>query len=542
MKFLTEEVKLLSDQWHTLKKLKTTDTVDCVEILKLRGININPTDFFCPDFQYPPDQLTNLPEAVALLHDHIEHHSNILVVLDTDTDGITSGTIVYRYLKNFTDNVTYTIGHGKAHGLTQHGFNFLSQFDLVIACDSLSNEHDLYRELNAQGTEIILLDHHGCQAYENEYPNLTLTVNSENFDYPNKYLSGAGVAYKFCHAYDLCSGTKYAENYLDLAATGLIADVSDMTSMENRTICRLGMNNLQNKGLQTILKGYAFNATSIMFSIAPLINAANRLNQNETIARLLLSDDDKEIKTAYKQALLAKEQQDEIYKSELHNFHIQNSDGSLERGKFTYYITDHGAMTGYIAQKLCEETKKPSIVLTKNDDCYSGSIRSKNLADFRDWCTIGELAQAQGHPEAAGIKVYDLDNFLKELELELKDVALTKEQAYDLEIPLELIDLDLAEQTIKFNALTGNNFPTLNFVIRNLKPAAITIMKDKHTKFILGDITFLMWNNTDLADIYNSAYDAIDVAGTLDISTFRGQTTASFIIQDYQIKLYDIFI
>lgn len=144
--------------------------------------------------------------------------------------------------------------------------------------------------------------------------------------------------------------------------------------------------------------------------------------------------------------------------------------------------------------------------------------------------------------EAAGIKVYDLKYFKRELNEQLTDIPFTKEASYDVELPLEAIDFDLAQQAIDFSLLSGKNCPPITFVIRNLKPNEFTIMKDKHTKFTINDITFLMWNNTEIPLLYDNVHDSLTVAGTLEISYFRGQKSVNFIIQDYRIELYDIFI
>ena len=90
-------------------------------------------------------------EAVDMLVHAINKDYKILVVLDTDVDGIMSGSMVYRYLtevapKFSSYEVSWVIGNGKAHGLEQYGIEYLSKFDLIIACDSLSNEFDIYEE------------------------------------------------------------------------------------------------------------------------------------------------------------------------------------------------------------------------------------------------------------------------------------------------------------------------------------------------------------------------------------------------------------
>lgn len=504
-------------------------------------------DVFLDDFlfpkntEYPWEYLKNLDWATDKLYNHLKKQSHILVILDTDTDGITSGTIIYRYLTDLGANVDWFIGSGKIHGITQHYSPDLSQYDLIIACDSLSNEYETYTKFLKLDLEIILLDHHGAEPFSDLR---VITVNSENFDYPNPTLSGAGVAYKFCQAFDDKFGFNYAEKYTDLAACGIIADVSDLTSLENRSICYRGLAHLHNLGLKQILNGYRFDSQACAFSIATIINACNRLDENELAANILLSDDEKEIKSLYKKALGVKARQDEIYQSELKQFHIQNSDGSLEHDKFVYFITSQPPLTGYIAQKLAEITHKPAIVLTKYDDKYSGSIRSYGLRNFRDIC-ITDYSLAQGHPEAAGIKVNDLGKFISVLDEKMSNIFLrnTEDIIVDIACDPDIIDTKIAKDTEKFNLLCGKNFPHLTFYFADIIPETITTMKDKHTKFTYHGITFLLWNDTLLYDqIQTATSPLVSVTGTLSVNKFRGKEEINFIIDTYEITDFNPFI
>ena len=66
-------------------------------------------------------------------------------------------------------------------------------------------------------------------------------------DYPNKSLSGVGMVLKFCLYIDLLMNTTYSENFFDLAAFGIIADVMDLRHFETREIIREGFRHVNNK-------------------------------------------------------------------------------------------------------------------------------------------------------------------------------------------------------------------------------------------------------------------------------------------------------
>ena len=50
-----------------------------------------------------------------------------------------------------------------------------------------------------------------------------------------------GVVWKFCKYLDECFETDYADELIDLAACGIVADMMDMTIMENRYIVYQGL-------------------------------------------------------------------------------------------------------------------------------------------------------------------------------------------------------------------------------------------------------------------------------------------------------------
>ena len=60
---------------------------------------LNPTE----DDLLPLDDLKNIDKAYGLVMSAVNEDKRIAVHFDTDTDGITSGAIMTRYLKNMTE-------------------------------------------------------------------------------------------------------------------------------------------------------------------------------------------------------------------------------------------------------------------------------------------------------------------------------------------------------------------------------------------------------------------------------------------------------
>ena len=150
---------------------------------------------------------------------------------------------------------------------------------LVIAPDSSSNDYEQHEELHNRGIDVLVLDHHEAEKYS-EY---ACVINNQMCDYPTKALSGAGVVYKFCCYMDELLGTSYADDYVDLATAGIIADVMPLKDFEIRQIILKGMQGFRNPLLKTMVaednfhfQGKALTPFNIAWYIAPYINAITR--------------------------------------------------------------------------------------------------------------------------------------------------------------------------------------------------------------------------------------------------------------------------
>ena len=171
------------------------------------------------------ESIINIDTAYSVLNNAILNNHKITVHADCDCDGVCAGTIMYQYLLHYTNNINIIINDGKKHGLESVD-NI--DCDLLIVVDSI-NKADVYKRFS--DTNIIVLDHH---IIEEEPPENVTLVSSMRSD--NKSLSGAGITWKFCKYYDFMEFENYADNYVDLAAVGLVGDMMDMSNKENRYI------------------------------------------------------------------------------------------------------------------------------------------------------------------------------------------------------------------------------------------------------------------------------------------------------------------
>ena len=236
--------------------------------------------------------------AVYMLANAIRQHQKIALIVDCDCDGYTSSAIFMNYFYKYepewaVDNIQYYHHEGKEHGLNDLKKEIIESGDisLIISPDGASNDKEAQEQLNQNNINIIILDHHECTE---DYSNIhTIVVNTQlpyendiDKKYPNGSLTGAGVVFKFCQAYNdlIYKGQNSPDWLYDLCALGNCGDMASYKELEIRALMNVGLNQISNpfvKGMASandfsIQKMNGINYYSVAFYIVPFINAITR--------------------------------------------------------------------------------------------------------------------------------------------------------------------------------------------------------------------------------------------------------------------------
>lgn len=229
----------------------------------------------------------SLTNAVKTIERAVLDNKNMLVVVDCDVDGTTSAAMfinyIYRCYPNYIDKISYAIHSGKQHGLSD--IVIKDDIDIVVVPDAGSNDYIYHEQLFNRGIPVIILDHHEAEK-KSEH---AIVVNNQLCDYPNKDLSGAGVVWQFCRAYDELKGFNFANDFIDICALGNLSDMMLFSSIETRAIVNLGLKNIinpffagmVNKNEYSISFMGGINYNSIAWYVAPFINAVHRTGNLE---------------------------------------------------------------------------------------------------------------------------------------------------------------------------------------------------------------------------------------------------------------------
>ncbi|EJW13899.1 single-stranded DNA-specific exonuclease (plasmid) [Paenibacillus alvei DSM 29] len=299
--------------WTKRNKIKVKDDLLLIEKLAMvRGIK-NLEEWMNPpsSFVNSPYSLLNMDTAVEMILKAIHKQMKICIVADIDTDGVCSTGIMYNYLRELTQNVVYIHAQrSQGHGLETVLDKIEDDVDLVIIVDSSSNSVEACKELHDKGLPIVIIDHHEVDR-ENPYATI---VNCQLGDYPNKHLSGSAMCYKVCQVIDEYLSIELADDFRDLSAIGIVADMMDVRNMENRYLIYNGINNINNLGIKEILKqskidfSEGINSTNISFKIAPIIGACSRFDKIELALELVTCDDEVRVKELVKEMISMNEE------------------------------------------------------------------------------------------------------------------------------------------------------------------------------------------------------------------------------------------
>ena len=546
------------------------------------------------DFLAPPTNLKNMAVAAGLYLRVVTAGGRVLIVVDSDNDGYTSAAITYQYTKRLNPEcqVDYWLHDGKQHGLADHIDKLMdAQYDLIILPDSSSNDakyHDMLDEIHIP---CLILDHH---LTDEKLSNNAIVVNNQlSPKYENKELTGAGVVYQFCRYIDSVNGQNWADDYLDLAAWGIIGDMGSVLEMENRYIIYRGLSKecIKNDFFKCLLNKQAYSITgkmnatwddivaktnpiSVAFYIVPLVNAMIRVGTMEEKERLFLAfiDGSRMIPSgkrgakgtmervdveSARECTNAKAKQDKLKKEAVERLEAKIFKHDLLENKVLFVRLDEtdkfpAELNGLIAMQLSAKYKKPTIVARLNDQGFDrGSARGMNQSELRDFREFlldsGMFEYAQGHANAFGISIPDsrLRGFHEYANEALKDIDFG-ENVYDVNFVRSGEDTDLGELVIDLasqNGIWGQGNPEPSVWIENIyaSPRDVRIMGSNQDtlKIEYNGMSFLKFRATEMIEEINSlpADKMLNftIVGRCNINEWMGRKTPQIFIDDYEI-------
>ncbi len=539
-----------------------------VNLLVQRGITTydEAKKFFRPSLEdlHDPFLMRDMDKAIERIGEALAKKEHILIYGDYDVDGTTAVSLVYTFLKGYSGNIGYYIPdrYKEGYGISKQGIDWAKEngYSLIIALDCGIKSNDKVEYAKSLGIDFVICDHHRPGA---EIPAAVAVLDPKRNDceYPYKELSGCGIGFKLIQAFAQVNHVPFnqLEQFLDLVAISIAADIVPITG-ENRILAFYGLQRLNKEprpGVKAILELTGIKKelviNDIVFTIAPRINAAGRIEHGEKAVELLiqkkedlasfLGDDINEQNTTRKNldTLITDQALQQI-----------ENDESFRNRKSTvvYNPKWHKGVIGIVASRLTDKYYRPTIVLTRSNGHVSGSARS--VKDFDVYNAIEScsdlLEQFGGHMYAAGLTMKEENvveftrRFEKIVSETIEDRMLTREIEVDAELNLKDITPSFYRILKQFAPFgPGNMAPIFRTsgvrdngrgrVVGN-NHLKLSLTQEEINSSLFDGIAFQLGHHHPMVE----QQESFDVVYHVEENTFNGRTTLQLNIKDLKFS------
>lgn len=380
---------------------------------------------------YSPFLFEEMREVVDRILRAKNNREKVVIYGDYDVDGISGTAYLVIILRKLGMDVDYYIPN-RAHegvGINKSLIRYLKKRNakLFITVDITINDRNEIKLLRDNNIDVIITDHH--RQIEDISDLGVLMVNPKVGNYPNKNLSGSGVAFKLADAiYEVIGADKkILYDYIDIVMIGTVADVVPMTD-ENRFIIKKGLSNLKEtkiKGLKYIINYLRMNpqnitASDIGFYIAPIFNALGRVDNSKMVVNFFIQEDDEKLYSIIEEMKRANRMR-RYFELEIYD-EIERKIQKLNNPKYIFMKSRkwHSGVIGVVCSRISIKYNIPVILVSIKNGFGKASCRSiEGLNIFNILNDVSDkLERFGGHDLAAGFLVSE--KHLNQIERYLK--------------------------------------------------------------------------------------------------------------------------
>ncbi|NLP29578.1 MAG: hypothetical protein GX363_00420, partial [Clostridiales bacterium] len=404
--------------------------------------------------------------------------------------------------------------------------------------------------------DMVVTDHHNV----NDNIVSCILINPKQIDctYPQKELSGCGVAFKLAQALERKTSPAITKsdlnNVLDLVAIATIGDIVPLIG-ENRTMVKYGLrviNSGRRIGLkmlieETGLEAGEINSDRIAYIIVPHLNAAGRILSADTGVKLLTYRDEDSLKDLTS-LLLSNNQERKRIQQETFEATVDMVEKYHKDDMFLVIDIPeaHEGIAGIVAGKIKDKYHRPTILLTSVDDeNLKGTGRSIEGIDLYEMLSKSKhlFEKFGGHAGACGFTIkrsnfsalrdYLLDAAQRIYEIDPS--LFSSKLLIDLAVTVKDLNINLANKIEKLEPY-GHKNPKPLFCVRGVRPEIPMYMGDRqqHVRFNVGNLTSILFRRGDEFRKYYKSGEPIDLAGYFEKNYYNGYERLQFIIIDYK--------
>lgn len=518
-----------------------------------------------PDL-HDPFLLSEMPQAVERICQAVRDGERILIYGDNDVDGMTGTALLYEFFQYLGGKVYFLL----ASRTSPRDQMLLDALDeaiekrckLLITVDcgitsALEVDQVIKKEI-----DVIITDHHEPT---DKIPNGLATLNPKLLtdNYPNRHLTGVGVAFKLAHAVTnhlvelgvMSPKRVDLKRYLDLVALGTVSDMGALIG-ENRILVRYGLRQLRRAkriGLAKLVDVAEGDVTRmdtgmIASKVAPRLNSSGRIADPRKGIELLLARSTTEAEDVAKQLDLNNAERQKIERSMVEELEakLAGEEGLLDhRGIVLDSSNWHPGVIPILCTRISKIYNRPTVLISVEGGMGKGSIRS--IRQFPILPALKNLEQLLvnfgGHDLASGLSIHKqkIPEFKKGF-LALADEALTEEDTrakiyLDAEVSFKELTFDFMESIKLMEPFGNENQPPVFYCkARQVRPPKI--VGKSHLRLYLEQgervLEGIGFGMAKQAPLLRKKGALIEVAFTPQINDFQKKASIQLLIRDFR--------
>jgi len=516
---------------------------------------------------YDPNLFQNMDHAVDRIYRAIKNNESILVYGDNDVDGMTAAALLTEFFRRIGCSVNYYIPNNnlQKQALMSDAYEQTQKYNskLVITVDCGITAAKEVERLSAKGIDVIITDHHVPTA---KIPNCIATLNPKLSDnaYPNKEITGVGVAFKLTHAVtnfliergELKKNFLDLKYYLDLVALGTISDMGALLG-ENRILVRYGLGQLRRTRRMGLIKLFQLcdlntsrlNPVDIASKIAPRLNSLGRIaDPSKGVQLLLIRDEEKAAKLAHELEMYNIERQKiEKIASEDIEKTLDEKPSILKDKALVLFSTNwHPGIIPILSARFSKMFNRPTMLIAIENGIGKGSIRT--IPEFPLLPVLKKndklLINYGGHDFAAGLTIEEKNIpklkkcFIEEANQMLKDNDVISKLHLDAKIDFNELTFDFMESLHLLEPFGTDNAPPILYcdVTQTWPPK---IVGKSHLKLYLEQNDRMLegigFGMADRKPLLKRQNITLRIAFTPHVNTFLNKTSIQLQIRDFKI-------
>ncbi|PID67433.1 MAG: single-stranded-DNA-specific exonuclease RecJ [Fusobacteriales bacterium] len=525
-------------------------------ILEQRNLTTN------NEFDFNPFDLKDVDIAVERIFKAIEKKEKIYIYGDYDVDGITSVSLLFLALSEIGANVDYYIPlRDEGYGLNKDAIFFLKEnsADLVISVDCGINSIAEIDYANSLNVDFIITDHHEITG---DIPKAHAVINPKREEniYSFKYLAGVGTAFMLAYAlFSKKNKVRDLNKYLDIVAIGTVADIVPLID-DNRKFVQRGLKELNKTkwiGIKQLLRKIfpddyedrKYTSYDIGYIIAPIFNAAGRLEDAKGAVKLFLEEDAFQ-SLAIIEELLKNNSDRKALQKKIFETSIEKTEKKKLYERNLILVASnkfHHGVIGIVASKILDRYYKPTIIMEikEKEKIATASCRSvEGLNIVECLNSVSDiLIKYGGHSGAAGFTIavdkidefYERvdkfigDNFSKETfrkNIKITEILEPYKINYDFLKKMEILEPFGAKNHSPIFAFKNCSYSNLRFTRNSTEHIIFDVIKDGY--YFKNCIFF---NGGDYYNLIANSSN-IDIAFKLKLETFMDRYMCKIQLED----------